>query len=88
MVGILRSGPSIIYLFGNDVSSNILSIQNTTAKEHLRAQQHAQGSRQRHQEEEAHQARFHPRNGPQVLAKPKVLQEVQQVQAGCRVDIV
>ena len=56
---------------------------NPTAKEHLCAQQHAHGSRQRHQEEEAYQVRFHPRNGPQVLAKPKVLQEVQQVQAGC-----
>lgn len=54
-----------------------------TAKEHLRAQQHAQGSRQRHQEEEAHEVRFDKGYGPQVLEEPEIFQEVQQIEASC-----
>ena len=52
----------------------------TTAKEHVRAQQHAQGARQRHQEAEAHQVRVHAGHGPQVPAESKVLQEVQRIE--------
>jgi hypothetical protein len=69
-------------ILGFDVAHNIIILSlNPTAKEHVRAQQYAKGSRQWNQEEEEDQVRFDTRNGPQVFEKPKICQKVQSFQA-------
>ena len=53
----------------------------TTVKEYVRSQQYPRGSRQWYQEGQEDQIRFYTRNGPKVLEKPKVRQEIQRFQA-------
>ena len=53
----------------------------TTAKEHVRTQQHPQGSRQWYQEGQEDQVCVNQGYGPQVLEKSKVCQEVQWQEA-------
>jgi hypothetical protein len=73
--------PSVSHTLVRVIRTTSLSI---TAKEHLRTQQDAQGACQWHQEGQEAALRFLEGCGPQILEKPKILQEIQREQAHAR----